>query len=321
VHLIDRNDDRGQIAGVTDSPLSPAPSPAPALHTNNSAGIVYMLVSQAMFVANDALTKLLTEGLPVSQVIAIRGLMATLIVAAVTHRAGALLWRHMFASWRVAVRALLEALIVFTFVVALTRIPLGTIIVIIQTTPLLLVASGAFLGESVGWRRWAAVLAGFAGALMVVHPGNAPTDYVWLLVLTVVFMTARDLITRHIHTGIPSGVVTLVSIAVVGLISFAGAFVETWKPVDLMSIVYLLASAALVAGANYAIIRALRLGEMSVVSPFRYSSILWAMVLGFAIWGDVPDAWALAGTLLIVAAGVYSFHREARLRRGGSRAG
>jgi drug/metabolite transporter (DMT)-like permease len=287
----------------------------PALHTNNAGGIVAMLMSQVFFVSNDALTKILTADLPVTQVIAIRGALGALIVGAITHRAGALLWRHVFGSWRVLARALLEVLVVFTFVYALTHISLPTIIVIIQTAPLFLVAAGAFLGEAVGWRRWLAVAVGFAGALLVVQPGNSPFDYAWLALLTVVFMTARDLITRHIHTGIPGGIVTLVSVAVVGIISFAGVFIETWQPVSLVNAGYLIASACFVAGANYMIIRSLRLGEISVVSPFRYSSILWAMVLGAAIWGDVPDALGLAGTLLIVAAGIYSFHREARARQ------
>jgi S-adenosylmethionine uptake transporter len=273
-----------------------------------------MLVCQALFVANDALTKLLTEGLPVTEIVAIRGAVATVLVAAVTHHTGALLWRHMFASWRVTVRAALEVLVVFTFVFALTHMPLPTIIVIIQSTPIILVAAGALTGEHVDWRRWMAVAVGFAGVLLVVQPGNSPYDYAWLALLTVVFMTARDLITRHIHTGIPSGVVTLVTTAVVGLISFAGVFIETWKPVSLTQAAYLVGAACLVATANYTLIRALRLGEISVISPFRYSSIVWAMALGVAIWGDVPNEFALAGTALIVAAGLYAFQREARLR-------
>jgi drug/metabolite transporter (DMT)-like permease len=285
------------------------------LHANNAAGIVAMLVSQGLFVANDALTKLLTADLPVTEVIAIRGTLAALIVGAITHHGGALLWRHVAGSWRVITRALIEVLTVFTFVYALTHIPLPTIIVIIQTAPLFLVASGAFLGETVGWRRWAAVAVGFAGALLVVQPGTTGFEYAWLAMVTVALMTVRDLITRRIHTGIPGGVVTLVSVAVVGIISWAGAFIEDWQPVSLLNTGMLIASACFVAGANSMIIRALRLGEISVVSPFRYSSILWAMVLGAAIWGDVPDALALGGTLLIVAAGVYSFHRERRVRR------
>jgi drug/metabolite transporter (DMT)-like permease len=96
--------------------------------------------------------------------------------------------------------------------------------------------------------------------------------------------------------------------------SFAGVFIETWKPVDLKNAAYLIAAAGLIATANYCLIRALRLGELSVVSPFRYSSIVWAMVLGVVIWGDVPDALAFAGTALIVAAGVYAFHRERQRR-------
>jgi drug/metabolite transporter (DMT)-like permease len=302
------------------SPAEPASAPAeaPALHTNNAAGIVYMLVCQALFVANDALTKLLTAELPVTQVVAIRGAVATLIVAAITHRAGTLLWRHMFASWRVSARAFLEVIVVFTFVYALTHIPLPTIIVIIQSSPILLVAAGAFLGERVGWRRWAAVGVGFVGMLLVIRPGFSPHDYAWLALLTVVFMTMRDLITRHIHTGIPSGIVTLVTTAVVGMASFAGVFIETWKPVDLKNAAYLIAAAGLIATANYCLIRALRLGELSVVSPFRYSSIVWALVLGVVIWGDVPDALAFAGTALIVAAGVYAFHRERQRRAAGA---
>ena len=294
-------------------PVTAESTPA---HTNNLAGIVAMLVCQALFVANDALVKLATTSLPATEIMALRGVVATAIVAAATHRTGALFRHHLYRNPRVIVRSVLEALVAITYLVALAHIPLPTIITILQATPLILVAaSGALLGERVGWRRWTAVSVGFIGVLVVVRPGAGSFDYIWLALLTVVFMAVRDIITRRIHADIPSSIVTLMTTAFVGLAGFLGAAVEPWKFVDATNALYLVAAAVLVAAANHMLIRALRLGEISVVSPYRYSAIVWATALGVAIWGDVPDAWAFAGTLLIVAAGIYTFHREARARR------
>jgi drug/metabolite transporter (DMT)-like permease len=293
-----------------------AESTPPDLHTNNVAGIVSMLVCQALFVANDALVKLATTSLPATEIMALRGLVASAIVAAATHRTGALFRHHLYGSRRVLLRSVLEALVALTYLVALAHIPLPTIITILQATPLILVAaSGVLLGEHVGWRRWTAVSVGFIGVVAVVRPGTGSFDYVWLALLTVIFMAARDLITRRIHAGIPSSIVTLMTTGFVGLAGFIGAAFQDWKPLDATNAFYLVAAAVLVAAANHMLIRALRLGEISVVSPYRYSAIVWATALGVAIWGDVPDAWAFAGTALIVAAGIYTFHRETRVRR------
>ena len=295
--------------------MPPVNVESPHPHTHNVAGIIAMLISQALFVTNDALVKLATKALPASEIMALRGVVAVALVAAFTHRTGALLHQPNYRSKRVVIRSALEVLIAIVYLIALAHIPLPTIITILQVTPLVLVAASGLLGERVGWHRWLAVAVGFVGVVIVVRPGMDGLEYTWLALLTVVFMAIRDLITRRIHAEIPSSIVTLMTTVFVCLAGFAGALVQTWKPVDLTNAMYLVAAAVLVASANHMLIRSLRLGEISVVSPFRYSSIVWATILGTAIWSDVPDALAVAGTLLIVAAGIYTFQREARLRR------
>lgn len=288
---------------------------SPAPHTHNVTGIILMLVSQALFVANDALVKLATKALPASEIMALRGVVAVALMAAFAFRTGALLRYGHYRSKRVVLRSVLEALIAIVYLVAIAHMPLPTIITILQVTPLVLVAAGAILGERVGWHRWLAVAVGFAGVVIVVRPGGGSFEYVWLALLTVVFMAIRDLITRRIHADIPSSIVALMTTVFVCGAGFLGALVQTWKPLDWVEAAYLVGAAVLVTTANHFLIRSLRLGEISVVSPFRYSSIVWATVFGFAIWGDVPDEFTVAGTLLIVAAGIYAFQREARLRR------
>ena len=211
---------------------------------------------------------------------------------------------------------MLDALSAILYIVALAHIPLPTIVTILQASPVIIVAvSGLFLGEQVGWRRWLAVGVGFAGVVLVVRPGASALDlYLWLALLTPLVMTARDVITRHIRSDIPSAIVTLVTTAFVGAAGFIGAAVQPWNALDTTNALYLLGAAFLIAAGNHTLIRAMRLGQISVVAPYRYSAIVWAMTLGVMIWGDVPDAFAFAGTALIVAAGVYTFHREARLR-------
>lgn len=283
-------------------------------------GITALLTGQGLFVTSDSVVKLAGEMMPATEIMAIRGAFAVLLVGAFVAATVD------FARWQlsmrplVVARATLEALLAFLFVVSLPHMPLADITVLQQITPLVLtVLSAIVLRETVGWRRWLAVVVGFVGVALVIQPtGQGVNIYAISALLCAIFVAFRDLITRRLHDNIPTAVVTFGSTLSVCLAGFAGAPFDEWKPLSPYGAALLAASAILVSTANVFVIRAFRGVDVSVVSPFRYAAVLWATLLGFAIWHHIPNALAIAGTVVIVATGLYTMHREARRPRVGA---
>lgn len=298
-----------------------APSAATA-HTHNLRAIVAMLVSQAFFIGSDTVVKLAAEaGMPSGQIMGLRFPMALLLVLVLAWRARVLHHLHLATSKTVVTRAGLEIAIAFTFLGALPHLALGNITVVLQATPLIITAlSAVLLAEQVGWRRWTATAVGFAGVVVVARPGGEGLNE-WVIVALVcaILIAFRDLVTRRLSPHIPSIVVTLTTTAFVGVAGFAAAPFEEWVVLTWPLVGALAASAILVTGGNYFIIQAFRQGEVSVVSPFRYAVVIWAMMAAYAVWGDLPDSFDLAGGALIVGSGLYTFHRQNISRRRAER--
>jgi drug/metabolite transporter (DMT)-like permease len=278
----------------------------------NARGIVAMNAAMLLFTANDACVKLAAAEASIPQIMLLRGffVIAFLLVAAAA--SGQLrAWRSL-AEPAVLVRSLLEAAVVIVFLTALARMGLAEVTALFLTAPLLMTAASAFLlREPVGWRRWAAVTAGFLGMLMIVRPTPAGVDwYALLALLAAVGAVARDLSTLRIAPGTPSIIVSLAAGASVTLLGAALTPASGWVAPSPGLWLLLFAAAVFVSGGNYAIVVAFRAGEVSAVAPFRYLILFWALLAGVAIWGDVPDGTALAGATVIVASGVYVAHRE-----------
>jgi drug/metabolite transporter (DMT)-like permease len=299
----------------------PGPEHQLASAAENRRGILAMLAAMALFCANDTLVKLATQALPVSQVITIRSAFASLVAVALIASHGALQHVRLALTPLVAGRALLEATVAVGFITALAHMPLATITVIGQSTPIIMSAIVALLGfEAVGWRRWSATLVGFAGVMIVLRPTETSIDVYGLLTLGCSAVSAfRDLTTRWIGVNVPSTIVTLAATvavtavgAALGLIGAATG--EPWMPLAPRELAYLVVAGVLVTVGNYANVVAFRGVDVSVVSPFRYSVILWAIFFGLVVFGDPPDALAMVGAALIVASGIYTIHRE-RVRR------
>lgn len=296
---------------------------ASATATDNSRGILAMLVGMALFVLNDALMKLAAASFPASQMMAVRGVFAAglgvCLVLAMGEGRNLKRLSHPF----VLGRALIESAVAFLFITALATAPLANLTAILNATPILVTAMLVVFGlERVGWRRWAAILVGFVGVLLIVRPGPSGFEASALLALgAATLMAVRDLVTRLIHADTPSSVVALGTTLTVGLMGFVlgAATGQAWQPVLQPSTLFLVAAGVLVTLANIALVIAFRRADISVVSPFRYSSVLLALLIGFAVFGDFPDAIALVGFALVVGAGLYTWHRE-RMRRRAARA-
>lgn len=293
--------------------MLPSPSPRATLHA-----IMAMCAAMALFVVNDTLVKLVTATLQPGLIMTIRGAFATAFVLLFLVLRGELGALRQVRHPLVLVRAVLEGLTAACFITALTRMAIADITAILLTSPLLITAASALLlGETVRWRRWAAVIVGFAGMLLVAQPGGsgmADGLAVTLAIASAVLVAVRDLLTRRIPPAIPSlsiALTTTVGATLTGLILSLG---QSLPPVGLSALAALFLAALAVALGNIAIILAFRDSEVSVVSPYRYTVIVWAVLAGVMVFGEWPGAPALLGIALIVGSGLYTLYREQQLR-------
>jgi len=283
----------------------------------NLRGIMLMVAARILFSVNDAFSKLAGETMPATQVMAFRGLVGVLVLVVMAWQSGALQHLAHMGDKRVMRRAWLEAVGVFFFLTALPLVHLGQATVILQMVPLLLVPlSAILLKEQVGWRRWAAIVVGFVGVVFVAGPmGGDFNPYLLLVFITAIGWAFRDLMTQSIMGKIPTVIVTLATTGLVSVLGFAGAAVQTWTMPSPEACLYLAGAGFFIAFSNHLMIVSLRAAALAVVAPFRYTAVLWAIIWGFLIWSEVPDAWAIIGTILIVGSGIYIFYREMTLAR------
>jgi drug/metabolite transporter (DMT)-like permease len=284
----------------------------------NLRGIAAMMIAMLFFVGNDALMKLARVSLETGQALFVRGLFALLMLTMAISLTGG--WRQLpLAFHRLALmRAGTESVVAALYISALSAMALADITSILMLTPLILTAfSVLFLHEKVGWRRWSAVIVGFIGILLVIRPGGqvAPLWAVAMAFGSAVLVAVRDVMTRRMPVTIPSLMLTLTTTlgTMAGGIAMLAAG-QSWQPLTAPVLAILAGAALLVLIGNFAIIEAFRDADISAVSPFRYSVILWAGILGFAMFGEVPTALSLIGVALVIASGLYTVHRE-RVRR------
>jgi drug/metabolite transporter (DMT)-like permease len=272
-----------------------------------------MAVSMAAFSVNDAAAKFLTTQMNFGQVMLLRGLFACVLIGALTAHQGALRpWRMLLVP-AVALRVCGEIGGSGLFLAALSFLPLGNVTAIVQSLPLAMTLGAVLLlGEPVGWRRWMAIAAGFIGVLIIVRPGaEGFNQYSVLALVSVCFYAMRELVTKKIPAEIPTLFVSfLTTIAVTAAGAVLVFPLGGWHEPSLQS-TSLLALAAVTTLIGYqCAIAALRAGDISTVAPFRYSQMLYAMLLGFVVFGEVPDHAMVFGAVVIVLSGIYAFHRE-----------
>jgi drug/metabolite transporter (DMT)-like permease len=278
--------------------------------------IASMLLGSALITLNDGLVKVLTSGYPVGQLLMMRGLFV-------------LPWIILFAYWteswkdlRVGnlagqgLRAFCVVISSFAFVTGLIYLPLADAIAVAFTGPLFITALAPLvLKEVVGWRRWAAVLVGFSGVLLMVRPGQGTVQLAVLFPMAAACAGGlRDLITRRISNSVSSsGVLLFTTLTVIAAGLATTPF--AWQQVRLADLGIFAASGALIAGGQYMMIEAFRHGEAAMVAPFKYTTMVWAVLFGFLLFGDLPGAWTLSGTAFVICAGLYILHRETRIMR------
>ena len=284
----------------------------------NLRGILFMLLAMAGFALEDLFIKLLSSHLPVSQILFILGFSGTavfLVIALLTH--APILHRDLL-NRPVIVRTLCElfAALFFTSAIALT--PLSSVASILMTTPLMVTMGAAiFFGEKVGWRRWTAIMIGFFGVLLVLRPGfDSFMPASLLAVIATIFLAVRDLATRTMQIDISTTTVSIYAFFAMGISGFfAMPFFSTMVTPSSTEIMYLISATCVGVIGYYAVVLATRNGDVSVISPFRYSRLVFAMLLSIIILSERPDLLTLSGASIIVISGIYTFTREGRLKQ------
>lgn len=284
---------------------------------DNLRGILLMVAAMGGFALEDMFIKWAAAGLPTGQILLMLGLAGTPVFAAMARHDGARAWSRL--AWHPAVvwRNLGEMIGTLGFVTALALTPLTSATAIFQAAPLAVTLGAAlFLGEKVGWRRWSAICVGFVGVMIIIRPGMEGFRLASLWSVLAVFgLSIRDVATRRIPQTITTSQISawgFAAVTVLGALMLAvtgGAMMPSPAQAG-----YIAGALFFGITAYWAITQAMRLGEVSAITPFRYSRLVFALVIGMLVFGERPDAVTLGGAALIIASGLYTFARE-RLRK------
>lgn len=282
-----------------------------------SRAILTICVGVAFLVLNDAIAKLLTERYDPVQIIFLRNLIAVPLIASVVlalRGTSALRTAHVRVH---ALRGLLMLLGAYLYFSSLRFLPLAEATALVFAAPIFITAlSVPLLRERVGWRRWGAVLLGFCGVLIVVQPGGSTFQLASLLPIGAALTYALFMISAR-WIGPAEGLWTMMLYVVLfPLIYAAPLALWVWVPVWAEDI-WLFVAIAICGSLGITLIgQAFRLAPAAVVAPFDYTSIAWAAMFGWLIWGDVPMVWTIVGALVIVASGIIIVFRERATRSG-----
>lgn len=280
----------------------------------NRIGILWMFVAMTAFIANDAMIKLVGARLPAAQIIVVRGIMAILLIALVARHMGVLGRVREIARGWVVTRASCEGIGTFLYLAALFHLPLANVTAINLSAPLFIaLLARLLLGEMVSAGRWAAIVLGFAGVLLVVQPRPGDFNlYAWISVVATLVYSFRDLMTSRLPPTLPSILVTLATATVVWAMAVVVLLFQGWQAMGWGDVGLLAIASVFLSTGYYAIIAAMRDSELSVVAPFRYVGLMWALVIGFVVWGDVPNSLAWVGIALLIGAGYYMIWQQRR---------
>jgi drug/metabolite transporter (DMT)-like permease len=286
---------------------------------SNVRGPMLMVASMAGFAIGDALIKALSARLPAGQIALLMGVGGTLVLWTVARAQGQRLFVAQAVRGAALVRNVAEMGAAMGMILSIALVPLSVFSAILQVMPLTVtLAAAVFLGEPVGWRRWSAILVGFAGVMLILRPGTEAFDIRLLLPLgALMLLTTRDIATRRVPAGITSlqlsgwGFIAVMPGGVLLMLLRAEA-----PLVPTMNEGVLLIATVIASILGYAaLVLATRAGNFATTTPFRYSRLVFAMAIGVTVFGERPDAATLIGSALVVSAGLYTLVREMRLAR------
>lgn len=294
----------------------------PATPTRRPAiAIAMVLAAMLGFAVMDGVTKQLSQTLAIPQILWVRNIVFTALSLALLRAQQPDQPLRLLANserpWLQFVRALILVIESGIFMLAFRMMPLADVHAIAAVAPLLVVGlSVPVLGEWVGPRRWAAVAVGFAGVLLIIRPGSQTISPPMLVALLGAAMWAAYQLMVRICARFDRSETTSLWTAMVGLGAATLVGPPSWIWPDLSGWIMLAVISLLGSMAHTVLIRALGMTQPSLLQPYFYTLFVWAVVVGYVMFGDVPDRWTISGALIVIASGVYVWHRE-RVRAAG----
>ena len=286
--------------------------------TSNLRGIGFMLAGAGTFVLNDSFMKIALADLPPYQVLVMRGISGTICALVLLSVMGDLKKLSDGLHRFVFLRGILEVCAILTYILALAHAPIGDVTAIFQITPLLVILGMIFIHrEAVVALRMILVALGFVGALLVAQPGfGTASPFLMLAFITALFAALRDLAGRRVSSEIPALVATLITIVMVmSGAAIVGLMAETWIIPTPYHIILMAAAGLFMMLGHMFTFLAYRNASAQAVAPFYYAFMIWAVILGYVIFLDVPNNYAVAGMLLILASGLGIVFMEQRHSR------
>ena len=280
--------------------------------SENTKGAFLISLAAACYVMSDIFMKFLSSEISMFQITFLRGLLVTFFLFSYCYISKASFfireWKDRFV---IGIRSILEVIMTYTFLAALFNMNVANANAILQLIPLMvLLGSFAFLRQSPKTHEWIAVLVGCLGAVIIIRPGALDFNFYTIHALVAVFcLAARDLLTVRLNKKIPSNIVAFYSALMLTLASF----LLSKEPVhlgDLSNSLFILYTAIFVSIGYIASVAAMRFGDVTFVSPFRYTALLWAMAMGFIFFQEIPKFTTLLGGLIIILAGIYIFYKS-----------
>jgi len=270
-----------------------------------------MVVGMALLTLNNAFLKTLTGDYPPGQLIALRAAFVFIPIALIAWRSDGLESLKINNIRGQSIRAGFLVATQFLMVTSLGLLPLADVTALSFSGPLVITAlAGPMLGEQVGWRRWAAVVVGFSGVLIMVRPDPEIFRIAALLpILAASSGALRDLVTRRISTGESSIAILCFSTSAVLLAGLVSMLFDH-ASLNMADLPLLAVAGCLQGAAHFILIEAFRHGEAAVIAPFKYTALPWAAVFGFLLFGQIPDIWIITGAMPVICAGLYIVHRE-----------
>ena len=288
------------------------------LRDENLRGAALMALSMLAFVLNDGLMKAVFDSMSIYQAIFLRGLITVPLIALLAWHQGELIVsiaprNRLLLTLRVAA----EVGATVGFLTALKHMPLANVTAILQVLPLTVtMAAALFLGEKVGWRRWLAIAIGLAGVLIIIRPGMEGFSVysIWALV-AVGCVTIREIATRKLSADLPSLPVALATAIAIGGLGAVMLPAVEWAPLSASALSLICGASLAIIGGYLFSVMTIRIGDIGFVAPFRYTAMVWALILGLLMFGEIPDMPTITGTVIIILTGLYLLHREQSVRR------
>ena len=286
--------------------------------SENFRGALIMMTCMSAFVLNDAFVRLAGDSLPLAQILFIRGLITTIVLLAFAIYGGVFsLTISKKDKWRIFFRSIAEGFTAYFFLTAVMNMPFANVTAILQILPMTVTLAAAFVfKEKVGVFRSLLIIFGFLGVVLIINPSADGFNlYAIYALIAVVLITTRDLITRKLSSEVPAILPTVSASIGVLLFSVILLINTPLQPLNSQNSLFIFLAAFFIIFGYYTAVLVMRIGEISFISPFRYTAILFALILGLVFFDEKPDIIAFVGIVIVMLAGIVLMMRNSSVQK------